>query len=489
MSITKRRKSHSFLVFLNELLARSRDAPLSFYIYAPFQDYESHPIIDALVSHSYRWEEATIESTCNTVNAFHKIKGRIPRLRALSLTLHNRLWGFHGVIDLFEEAPQLRQVSVVRLYTDEVALPWSQLTQYEESTNNGGALNQVLMHAVDLRTLEITAQRSYYATVAMTTFPHLVSLSLKLGTVDADEILDNLTLPAVRHIRIGPYHENLAPHLTALITRSPDPCLLQKLAYRTATQFSQDGDLAKLLQLTPGLVELDIAMPSQVDLCDLVMWRLGGPCIVPLLEVLLIHSSIEEITGKERSLRDIALSRCEKPTRRFGWAARRLRTFRLVFRDEESCQSAQNSLNGWIDGWKHTSDEARLLQSWREMLHTELPELDRKKPSQKRALSFPRKLDRLLELIEKYEPGKVVKIYLHFSLQQLGKLEPTDIPGDRKYHFRARADNIMKKWAPSIRADLVNIQWALKGWRSLVYVPTDDGKHGTPYHVSSFFRN
>ncbi|KAF8153189.1 hypothetical protein B0H34DRAFT_722586 [Crassisporium funariophilum] len=491
MSITKRRKSSSFIVFLNDLLARSRDAPLCFYIYASssYIDYESHPIIDALVPHSHRWEEATIECTYNTVNALHRIKGRIRRLRTLSLTLHVSVDPEDLsiddpedlVIDLFEEAPQLRQVSVVGLYTNHVALPWSQLTQYEEGTVNRGALNQVLMHAVDLKTLEIEAQASYYATVAVTTLPHLVSLSLKLWAIDADQIIDSLTLPAVRHIKIGPYHENLVPHLTALITRSPEPCLLQKLTYRTATSVSQDGELAKLLQLTPGLVELDIAMPSHFDLFDLVMLRLGG-------HVLLIHSSIEEITGKERTLRDIALSRCEKPTSRFGWdedagLGRRLRTFRLLFDDDESCFGAQSSLNGWINGWEHTSGEAQLLHSWREMLQTELHELEREEPSPKRALSFPRRLNRLLELIGKYEPGKVVNIYmskLHLLLRQLGKLHPTDIPGDRKYHFRARADNILNQWAPLIRADLVNMRWALKGWRTLVYVPTDDGLRADP---------
>ncbi|KAF8149420.1 hypothetical protein B0H34DRAFT_186508 [Crassisporium funariophilum] len=447
MTITKRRKSPSFLVFLDEVLARSRDAPLSFYIYAPFQDYASHPIIDALVSHSHRWEEATIESSCVTINAFRRARGRIPRLRALSL----EMWKHPGdaVIDLFQEAPQLRQVSVVGLYTHQLALPWSQLTQYDERAMNRGGLKHVLTHAVDLKTLDIRfiGQTPYYGTtvVPTLTLPHLVSLSLKLEKADYDILLSSLTLPSVKEIRVGSYQEDLVPHLTALIARSPDPCLLQKLTFRNASPALQTGELAKLLRLTPGLVELDLAMPHKFDLSDLVMSRRTGPPLVPLLEVLLIHSSMKEIYGKERILRNLALSRCEKPTHRIGW-------------DEDAGVGR------------------------RELLHTELPELDSETPPRKRAFewSFPRRLDRLLELIEKYEPGNVVNIYmskLHISLRRLGAMSPNDIPGESKYHFRTRADDILNKWEGFIRADLVNMRWAMKGNRSLVYVPADDGKH------------
>ncbi|KAF8149351.1 hypothetical protein B0H34DRAFT_802365 [Crassisporium funariophilum] len=143
-----------------------------------------------------------------------------------------------------------------------------------------------------------------------------------------------------------------------------------------------------------------------------------------------------------------------------------------VTHDPRSDVKVTKSLKGHVRLETQTnlllSQRMTRTQGWDgELLHTEPPELDSETPPRKRAFqwSFPRRLDRPLELIENYEPGNVVNIYmskLHISLRRLGAMCPNDIPGDSKYHFRTRADDILNKWAGFI-------------WASLVYVPADDG--------------
>lgn len=56
----------------------------------------------------------------------------------------------------------------------------------------------------------------------------------------------------------------------------------------------------------------------------------------------------------------------------------------------------------------------------------------------------------------------------------LAQLKYGHIPGNSKYMFNARAENILSKWGSQVESDLVNLNWVLKGERSLVYMPQND---------------
>jgi len=65
---------------------------------------------------------------------------------------------------------------------------------------------------------------------------------------------------------------------------------------------------------------------------------------------------------------------------------------------------------------------------------------------------------------------------LHSSLHRLSYIRPNLIPGDNVYHFRMRSHNILNNWAPSLRKDLIILQWVMKGTTSLLYIPVNEGE-------------
>jgi len=199
--------------------------------------------------------------------------------------------------------------------------------------------------------------------------------------------------------------------------------------------------------------------------------------LVPLLETLTIRATNEEKWRKDIPLTTLARSRCEMDEILSGLGERRrLRSFRLVFPNSSSCHMAQAELNKWLEPPKPIPDQTRHLRLWRDMLHHELPELDHKPPPLKRTfdLKFTHRLDRLLGAIENFQLNDVKAFYasrLYSSLHRLSCLQPNHVPGDTIYHFRMRSYKLLKTWAPSLRKDTSILQWAMKGPRTLIYIP------------------
>ena len=76
---------------------------------------------------------------------------------------------------------------------------------------------------------------------------------------------------------------------------------------------------------------------------------------------------------------------------------------------------------------------------------------------------------------------------MHLSLRRLSYMRPNSIPGDNTYHFRTRSQEILNNWAPSLRKNLVLLQWVMEGTNSLIYIPLNDGEHSSTKVFVSFF--
>ena len=470
--------------FLKAILARSLKAPLYLYMYAPFKEYDWHPLINVLAPHSKRVEELTIESSTITMRAFQVFKGGLPSLRKITLTKVSRR--NHGssalLIDLFEHAPLLREVTLVGLYTHELMLPWPQLISFNGNRINRTGLSQVVANSLELERLQL-AGYSYGAGPKIVTLPRLTSLKVKLENpnITSNFFFGKLNLPKVEEIEVEQYQGELLTHLIPMLSRCPTPSVLRKLALRTALR--EAGNLTSLLRLTPQLVELDVKVPPLRDLSELIIDP-ESPPLVPMLETLIIHVNTEDVWRKEIPVNTLAHSRCEiddtlvEPFQA-DEGRRKLKTFRLVFPNPISSHMAQVELNGWIEDPQPTGPDHFGL--WRKMLHEELPELDYRPPPKKRKfdLKFAHRVDRLLAAIEDFQLSDVKGLYvsgLLMSLRRLSHIRPNHIPGDNIYHFRMRSQEILNNWAPSLRKDLVIFQWVMKGSRSLLYIPMNDGK-------------
>jgi hypothetical protein len=410
--------------FLTGLLARSRNAPLYLYVQAPFKEYDWHPLINALIPHSERIEELKIKSSTVTMNAFRNFKRRLPLLRKLTLSKSSqRNHPSALIIDIFEDAPLLREVALFALYTHELILPWPQVVSFNGSRINRTGLSQLVANSLDLERLEI-AGYSYGAGPRTATLHRLTTLKVKLENpiITSNFFFGSLNLPKVEEIEVEEYQGDLLPHLITMLSRCPTPSMLRKLALRNIIQ-EAPGDLTSLLRLTPQLLELDLELPPNYDLFELIIDP-ESPPLVLMLETLVIHTKAEDIWRKGIPATTIALSRSSEIDKRLGSRSflakrRKLKTFRIIFSNPSSRLMAQAELNGWRleDDFKpitSSSCQPHYLRLWRHTLHEELPELDHKSPPLKKKfdLKFGHKLDRLLGAIEEFQLDDVKDLYV-----------------------------------------------------------------------------
>ena len=411
----RKKAPRSYVAQINELLVRSRDAPISFYLYAPFKELDSHPIIDALALHSERWQTVAIYSSNLTIFAFKGVKGRLSSLRTLSLEIWRQTDPV--VFDIFEDAPQLREVHLDGPFSGEVRLPLSQLTRYKERVRGGGMADHIVSLATSLTTLEISRYHES-PVIPVITLPSLVTLKVQFDEyIPPQGFLDNLTLPAIQEIWIAGFDGHLITVLTAMISRSHSPCMLKKFAFRTSEL--ESGELTDLLRLTPHLVDLNLPLPPPEDLSNLII---GSRPLVPLLQTLIIEADAIRRAETSHLLNALADSRCHlQDTSLITSTApgdvhlpddhQALKELRLIFKTISICHHEHRFLEDWFQ-----SEGSEQLEIWKEKLVQELPELEDRSASRKRRFDL-KWCDRVLDIlsdIEKFQVKNVNDIYVRF---------------------------------------------------------------------------
>ena len=419
----------SYAAQIRELLLRSRDAPISFYLYAPFKELSSHPIIDALVLHSERWQTVAIDSTTPTIFAFNGIKGRLSSLRSLSLEVWRQTDPV--VFDMFEDAPQLREVSLDGPFPGEVRLPFSQLTRYKERVRGRGMADFTISLATSLTTLEIS-RLSESPDIPVTTLPLLVTLKVQFDDIISQGFLENVTLPAIQEILISGFEGHLITILTAMISRSQSPCMLKKFAFRTSELDS--GELTTLLRLTPLLVELNLPLPPPEDLSNLIIGRNNNNNnsrpLVPLLQMLTFEAEAVRRAETSQALNDLAVSRCHhhhQNTTNLTMSDESvelpgdvvvppppadhqiLKELRILFKSSRTCHYELRFMENWVQ-----SEDSKQLEVWKENLLQEVPELEGRPAPRKRKfdMKWSERVFDIFSNIENYQVGNVNDIYV-----------------------------------------------------------------------------
>ena len=404
-----KKTSRSYTTQIMELLIRSRDAPISFYLYAPFKELNSHPIIDALVLHSERWRTVAIDSTASTIFAFKGVKGRLSSLQTLSLEVWRQTDPV--VFDMFEDAPQLREVRLDGPFPGEVRLPFSQINRYKERVRGRGLADYTISLATSLTALEIS-RFSESPDIPVITLPSLVTLKVQFDDIISQGFLENLTLPAIQEIRIAGFNGHLITVLTTLISRSHSQCMLKKFAFRTSEL--DPGELTRLLRLTPHMVELNLPLPPPEDLSNLIIGQNNQP-VVPLLQILTLEAEAIRRAETSQILNDLAVSRCYQDTTALPEDVvlpedhRALKELRILFKSSRTCHHELRFLENW-----RQSEESDQLVAWKEKLIQEVPELDARPASRKRKFDL-KWSERVLDIfshIEKFHVNDVDAIYV-----------------------------------------------------------------------------
>ena len=331
-----------------------------------------HPIVDEIIRHSERIEKLHIVLNHTNLHLFHGFKDRLPNLRILHLDLAVSSDEMHS-LDVFETAPALWKVTLGGHKTDQVkvALPWSQITHFEEQLQNKriGPPFVLFSSLTSLTHLDID-RYLFNGLIPLTlyepiTLPNLRTLRMILPHFNrCDEeiamFLESLTIPTVEVITVK-YMGSLVPRLLSMLSRSHEPSRLRKLSLSTIPLPA--GELRSLLQLTPHLIELDINVPPVLDLYALI----SDEGIVPMLQVLYIHSFATVGRAQAKYFNKLAQSRCElgrKDSEEATMPSLANRTpldkLSIVLTSAEDRDYSQKTLNNW---WPFLNqEESRTLE-------------------------------------------------------------------------------------------------------------------------------
>ncbi|KAF9530933.1 hypothetical protein CPB83DRAFT_904918 [Crepidotus variabilis] len=529
------------LEYLEELLHRSRSAPLDLYLFSLGFNGTSHPVIDLLLRHCERWQAVTIKINISILPRLFEIKGRLPKLESLSLYLSGYGEGV-PTIDMFEGAPQLRQVDVGGPFLAELALPFEQLERYKDKMRMRNSITRVVTAANSLEALTILelCESSGTPPIPPVTLPALRKLQVKFCCT-RPEFLNNLSVPAIEEIKMVSYHDRggLIPTIVNIVNNSQHRiCPLKTLRFRTHAIL--EGQLSGLLRLTPLLTSLDMPLPPSHDINVLATQS----SLVPHLQACdffindVINTSLD--TEVASALNAFAAARCEPrflgglgltprplapspaptpfsidhhapqpsssdaftslpsssastsfflpvrppntPSFDLDAEPRRLEKFTLHF-DSSRWISMQKAA---LEGWKPTA-ASHYLRGLKHSLHEELPELDscRARRVRKFDRRWVEKVKSILIGVEDLEPMMPEDVFLseiHLSLRSMS--EKRIGVGD-KHRLYERAKQILDKWEPAFQTSLQSCRWIMSGEHGMVYIPQDDALRASPQALAS----
>jgi F-box-like len=392
-----------FVRAITHLMERSGTSPtLNCHISYPDWLTKIHksPIFKAVVRHSERLESL---SMClfdmHITTLFQGLKGHLPNLRSLRLTLPSIYSNDGRRFDMFETAPALRRIVLQGSYPGDsirLLLPWSQITHLYDTIRSESVAPYVpLSFLPSLSYLYIdkdiyqASEGAWILSPALrdpSTHPsHYEPVTLSgLHTLkvhghcngDTGIFLDSLTIPAVEVIKIS-FPGSLVPHLVSMFSRSHEPSRLQKLAFRSIPL--QEGELSTLLNLVPQLIELDISVPPMADILRLIDCE-GDVILVPMLRALYMHDMDGYLSEWMECFKNLAQVRCElgckdsKDAIKPSLTSRNtLDMLRVIFDSAGSRHMSQAVLNDWYYSPEPEEDEAvDLFFNWSVRLRTDL---------------------------------------------------------------------------------------------------------------------
>ncbi|CAA7260812.1 unnamed protein product [Cyclocybe aegerita] len=482
ISLDLRRKtsrSKGFLSFLSTLLARSENAPLVVWIAV---SDSRHPALDTLVRHSNRWRTAAMHAPVGVISTLRGVRGRLECLETLELTVGAASDATESVVyDMFQFAPSLHKVCIRSERPVVFVLPWAQLTHYDDAQGGHG---DVIASLTSIKELRTTWRAPNSSNDTLMTLNDLDKLDITFFYLSHRDFFERLVLPNVKEIIIKDHAGTPVLPLTAMLSRSPSPILLQKLTFHT--EFNKPGQLTSLLQLVPHLQELNICLPPIDDLTNFIYFSEQSQLVPNLQKLRFVANSVRESSA---ILRPLAFTRCEwegddlwneydiKPPQRTTL----LSSFVIAFREpqihceeREYLEVPRPILDGAAD-----KECLNLLWYWRQQILDAMPWIAEATVERKRSLTARqlRFLDRMFSSVEHFNPTNVQHLHttrLHLTLDLLRSYRPSHIPGNKKYHFQRRADKILERWSPLLLSDIENRQWALQGHDTLVYIPLGD---------------
>ncbi|PPQ92981.1 hypothetical protein CVT25_000182 [Psilocybe cyanescens] len=496
--------------FIQEILSRSRNKDLWLYMAAPpgHQARLGHPLVDLLIQQTDRWAAVLIEGSADTVHTLYDTRRRYLKLRKLGI-IHLGDEPDYG-LSIERDAPLMTEFSICGLQHSYLSLPYHQIRAYRECSlgmaGRTGSLGTILIQSPAIERLELIGYgysvRYVNGGIRLENLKvlHLTADGYEHGWQYAYELLNQLVLPSLETLKVAGCPESVIPNLSSLIYRS-SYCNSPLRSLFITPSNTYPGALSSLLRITPQLEELDVEFPSLTDLLHLIAGASNDSAVplIPNIKRVVLHAVPQDINGNESTIAAVTRaifnrgvgqnSRAQVDNSASHPRCPLTTSFRLVFPDGDAAREAQLALYTWnqsqiasFPGMESRKEIIEELTSLCIKLHEELPELHGGIVSRKRRfdVGLSSRLHRLMselegiDLLMKEGVAALLSSKIHLSMLSLAQLKYGHIPGNSKYMFNARAENILSKWGSQVESDLVNLNWVLKGERSLVYMPQND---------------
>lgn len=354
-----------YLAFLAEVLSRTRGAPLELSFYGPDRMASDgpHPAIEMLIAHSMSWKKVTIEVPSLELSMFDAIKGRLALLETLTI----RGWYFISPnsdipIDVFHDAPRLREVSLFHTNSKMITLPFSQLVHYHQEEVHVAQLNGLFISSWSstLRSLSLRMYCENQVSIAgiPITLASLTVLKLRLHFSSTDYILlDQLFLPVLEELLVDScVYTRRHPFrpIISLVTRAGQACPLRKLYIRSLS--INQGELTTLLRQTPLITHLTMDIPLIDDFRNLFH---DHNQILPCLQNCAFFTK-EPLSEDHIDLcRMLADTRCERQQSEFGdrqvhskvkhTRSHVLRALYIHYTTRDIAERQQKEFQQWVD--------------------------------------------------------------------------------------------------------------------------------------------
>ncbi|KAF9478380.1 hypothetical protein BDN70DRAFT_994286 [Pholiota conissans] len=305
----------------SELLQRSRNSLLTVDISSPLIN-DDHPplVLDLLMSHSESWGRVCIDAPVGAVAKMGAIKNRLTSLSRLKLILWSSERNSEPNLerlDIFEDAPKLKELLVLGEYRGELVFPSQCLVRYQYEISR--CKTRLIGDAKALRELIIhDREHSTCAWVnSQKTFPAVAKFSYKRSWFHTESaFLNHVVLPALEELLVETSFRSGTGTLStmwSMLLRSPTPSRLRILHLDVGFVINSHCTLADILLCTPALIELRTTVPLLSDLRALARSEFST-VLVPHLEscTFFARSPLDASSG--RAIFDIGTFRCDQET-------------------------------------------------------------------------------------------------------------------------------------------------------------------------------
>ncbi|KAJ7481916.1 hypothetical protein FB451DRAFT_139066 [Mycena latifolia] len=213
-------------------LGRSGISPLSITLHYSELNVDLAPFFDTFARHTFHCEVMDLEVSLPHMRLFSS--QNLPRLQTLALDLNEKCPRLLDPVDLFDQAPNLTNVTL-HAYFDpfRLSLPWRQITTLRDMCMLVNELFEILLLATNLVHCSVALVENGLEDVVLTSHIHLQDLTLTAispsNTSSQIEIIDKLTLPALRNLQIPEPWLSPTPCATIAAWISRSGCNLEQL--------------------------------------------------------------------------------------------------------------------------------------------------------------------------------------------------------------------------------------------------------------------